>query len=120
MTKPQIIESDGQPAFVVIPYAEWQEIMDRLEDDRDNATLSAFRANGEETFPIAVADALIAGENPVKVYRQHRNLKQGALADSCGVSIPYLSQIETGKRRPSAGVLKTLAEALSVSVDDLI
>jgi DNA-binding XRE family transcriptional regulator len=91
-----------------------------LEDDADNAALSAFRANNEETFPIAVADALIAGENPVKVYRLHRGMKQPGLAEACGVSVPYLSQIETGKCRPNSGVLKKLADALSVSVDDLI
>jgi DNA-binding XRE family transcriptional regulator len=120
MNKPQIIESDGKPAFVVLPFADWQRIAALIEDGEDNAALSAFRANGEETFPIAVADALIAGVNPIRVYRQYRAMTQQELAEKCGVAVPYLSQIETGKRHPSTDVIKKIADALSVSVDDLI
>ncbi len=120
MNKPQIIESDGKPAFVVLPFADWQKIAALIEDQEDEAALSVFHANGEETFPVAIADALIAGANPIRVYRQHRAMTQRVLAEKCGVAVPYLSQIETGKRRPSTDVVKKIADALSVSVDDLI
>jgi DNA-binding XRE family transcriptional regulator len=120
MIKPQIIEANGKPAFAVLPYAEWQRIEELLEDAQDNAALESFRRNSEETFPIGVAEALIAGDNPVRVFRKHRKMTLADIAKKCGIAMPYLSQIETGKRKASADVLKKLAGALAVSIDDLI
>jgi DNA-binding XRE family transcriptional regulator len=120
MIEPQIIESDGQPAFVVLPYAEWRRIEELLEDASDNAALEAFRADAPEVFPISVADALIAGQNPVRVFRHHRKLTLKALSAKAGIAVGYLSQIETGKREPSLSVARSLADALGVTVDDLV
>ncbi len=41
------------------------------------------------------------------------------LADTAGISNPYLSQIERGLRKPSAEILKSLARALSISAETL-
>jgi transcriptional regulator with XRE-family HTH domain len=54
-----------------------------------------------------------------------RDLREGAqvsvrqLAESSGVSNPYLSQVERGLRKPSAGVLSQIAKALRVSAEVL-
>ncbi|MCY4383698.1 MAG: helix-turn-helix transcriptional regulator [Nitrospinae bacterium] len=77
------------------------------------------KAEGGESFPVDVAGRLLAGENPVRVYRNHRGMKQGDLA-AAGVHPVYLSQIETGRRTGSTRTLAAIAEALGVTVDDLI
>lgn len=41
------------------------------------------------------------------------------LAKSTGVSVPYLSQIERGLRRPSADILQAIAKGLRVSAESL-
>jgi len=41
------------------------------------------------------------------------------LAESAGVSNPYLSQIERGLRRPSAEILRQIAQALQISAETL-
>jgi len=41
------------------------------------------------------------------------------LADLAGVSNPYLSQIERGLRKPSAGILQQIAKALRISAETL-
>src|ERR1700739_548473 len=54
-----------------------------------------------------------------------RDLREGAqvsvrqLAESSGVSNPYLSQVERGLRKPSAGVLSQIAKALRISAEVL-
>ena len=78
------------------------------------------RAEGEETFPIDVADRLLDGENPVKVYRDYRGITQKALAQAAGINPVYLSQIETGRRTGSTRTLAALAAALSMGIDALI
>lgn len=47
----------------------------------------------------------------------HLSLRQ--LADACGISNAYLSQIERGLRTPSSFVLRALAEGLEMSSETL-
>lgn len=54
--------------------------------------------------------------------RRQRGLGQQSLrqlADACGISNAYLSQIERGLRTPSSFVLKALAEGLEMSSETL-
>ena len=93
---------------------------DAGELDEDLAVYDAARASDEERFPAAVADRLIAGESPLKVFRQYRGLTQGQLAEAAKTTAPYLSQIENGRRTGSVGLLHRLADALRIEIDDLV
>lgn len=104
--KPQIIEQDGKPAFVVLPIEEWERILDRIEDLEDEAAIRNFHEQGERTYPSDVVYAILDGANPVKVYREWRGLTQAELAKAAGIAKLYLSQIETGRRSGSAKVLR--------------
>ena len=123
MNKPQVIlDNTGQPAFAVIPWRDYERLTSEdaeaiLSDEEhyDRAT-----ASNDESFPIEVVDQLLAGQNPISVYRNYRGLTQNELATAAGINTVYLSQIETGKRTGSAKTLATLAKALQVTVDDLI
>lgn len=123
MNKPQVIlDNTGQPAFAVIPWRDYERLSREdaeaiLSDEEhyDRAT-----ASNDESFPIEVVDQLLAGQNPISVYRNYRGLTQNALAAAAGINAVYLSQIETGKRTGSAKTLAVLAKALQVTVDDLI
>jgi DNA-binding XRE family transcriptional regulator len=117
--KPQILEVEGKPRLAVIPLAEWERIVERLEDAEDALAVRRWRARPGETVPAEMVDRLLDGENKIKVWRMHRGMTQQALADSCGVSKPYISQLEAGSRLASQGVLRKLAAALRVDLDDL-
>ncbi len=123
MNKPQVIlDNTGQPAFAVIPWRDYERLTREdaeaiLSDEEhyDRAT-----ASNDESFPIEVVDQLLAGQNPISVYRNYRGLTQNALAAAANINAVYLSQIETGKRTGSAKTLAALAKALQMTVDDLI
>src|SRR5215475_8732719 len=54
--------------------------------------------------------------------RRQRELAQLSirqLADLCGISNPYLSQIERGLRTPSSMILQSLAKGLRLSAETL-
>ena len=51
--------------------------------------------------------------------RVANSLSLRQLAEAAGVSNPYLSQIERGLRKPSAGVLQSIASALQISAETL-
>jgi hypothetical protein len=52
-----------------------------------------------ECVPISVIDRLIARENPVRVWREHRGHSLRQLGQRAGMGIGYLSQIENGERK---------------------
>ncbi len=52
--------------------------------------------------------------------RQLAQLSLRQLAELTRISNPYLSQIERGLHQPSIGVIKALAEALNLSVTELL
>jgi DNA-binding XRE family transcriptional regulator len=92
-----------------------------LEDIRDyDMAKASIENNEDELIPSEIAFAILDGENPVKVWREYRELTQQQLADLVGISKPYLSQIETGKRAGTTDVLSALAKALNVSIEHLI
>ena len=55
----------------------------------------------------------------IRRQRQLGHLSLRQLADACGVSNAYLSQIERGLRTPSSFVLKALADGLELSSETL-
>jgi DNA-binding XRE family transcriptional regulator len=74
----------------------------------------------EELIPSEIVYAILDGGNPIKVWREFRHLTQTQLAEMAGMSTPYLSQIETGKRTGTAEVLNSIAQALRVTLDEII
>jgi len=120
----QVIERNGKPEWAVLPYEVYLQLVeqaDMLQDLRDYDRIKAAVESGEEeTVPAEVVYALLDGENPVKVWREYRNLTQKQLAEAAGISVPYLSQIESGRRRASTRVLSAIARILQVTLDDLI
>jgi transcriptional regulator with XRE-family HTH domain len=74
----------------------------------------------EELLPSAIVDAILDGQNRVRVWREHRGLTAAALAKQAGIASAYLSQIETGKREGTVEADRKLASALGITLDDLI
>ncbi len=103
--------------------AEIYEKMQRrkVSISEDAAALGAYRrTRDEETFPMDVALRIAGGESPVRIFRRHRNLTQDALGAAAGISKGYVSEIEHRRKPGSVAVLRRLAAALSVDLDDLI
>lgn len=120
----QLIERDGKPEWAVLPYEEYLKLLEQaemLEDIRDyDAAKAALEKGEDELIPSEVVYAILDGENPIKVWREYRGLTQQQLAAAVGISKPYLSQIETGKRKGTTEILSAIAKALGVSLDEVI
>ena len=87
--------------------------------DYDNAK-AALERGEEELIPSEVLYAIIDDANPIKIWREYREMTQQALAEQVGISVPYLSQLETEKRKGSLEVIAAIAKALDVSIDLLV
>jgi len=102
---------------VTLTRADYEALMDAIDDKEAAAAFE--RTRGEESFPAEVVDRIMAGENPVKVYRSHRGMSVRALGSASGLSSTYVSDIENGKLAGSVSALKAIAAALGVDLEDV-
>lgn len=123
MTK-QIITTPSGERMVVLDEIEYERLVNALEDAEDAGAVQGFEeklASGEEELiPAEYVYRMLDGENRVAVWREFRGMTSKRLADAAGITQSYLSQIETGKRDGTIGTMKKIAEALAVSIDDLV
>ena len=119
MNEPQVIvDETGRPTFAVIPWSDYERLA-AIDEDAEDAALCD-HAKAQEMFPSEVADQIVDGENPIRVFREYRGMTQKQLAQTVGVSSLYLSQIERGNRNGSVATLTAIAKALDVDLDLLV
>jgi DNA-binding XRE family transcriptional regulator len=115
----ETIVRDGK-RFVLVPEEVYERMIDDLDDLDDIRAYDAAKAKPQEFIPFEITKRILSGENPVRVWREHRGMTQQKLAEAAGISKAYLSQIEAEVRGGSVAVLSKLAKALSVDLDDLV
>jgi DNA-binding XRE family transcriptional regulator len=118
MTVQTITTPDGEE-LVVLAKAEYERLLDQADIAAGHKALAAIAA-GEEMIPAEIVNRLIDGENKVRVWRTYRGMSARDLAATVGVSAPYISEIEGNKKDGSVSVMKKIAEALKVDLDDLV
>ncbi|MCA9920896.1 MAG: helix-turn-helix domain-containing protein [Anaerolineales bacterium] len=121
--KVQLILKEGQPEYAILPYDMYLQLVEdaeMLQDIKDyDEAIQAIEA-GEELVPGEIVFAIFDGENPIKVWREYREMTQAQLAKKAGISAAFLSQIESGKRTGSTDVLKAIAAVLNLTLDDIV
>jgi len=120
MSTKHIIEYQGKPAFVVIPFNEYQELINfKKQHITDEELYLEAVAKNEEYFPEELVQRTLNGENPIKVYREYRELSQEQLATKIGKTKQYISAIENGSRTGTMDTLKKLSAVLNIDLDML-
>jgi DNA-binding XRE family transcriptional regulator len=120
----QVISQNGKPEYAVLPYLDYLELLKNAEMLDDIQTYddvkNSISKGDEELIPATVANALVEGENPIKVWREYRGFTQQQLAAEISISVPFVSQLETAKRKASINVMRKLASVLHVNIEDLV
>ncbi len=119
------------PETVTISRADLDALIDAAENAEDLASVRAWNAYvaavGRDaaitnSYTAAEAKRLLAGDSPVRIWREKRGMTQRALAAAAAAAIPsgYLSEIESGKKPGSVAAYRALAKTLAVSMEDLV
>ena len=109
-TDPQIISQNGKPAFAVIPWNEYQAMVHKqIEPDESDVW-----------FPNEVVKANVRGESLIKAWREYLKLTQAELAAKAGMKQSALARLESSNASPRKATLSKLAEAMGISVEQLI
>ncbi|MBX5144955.1 helix-turn-helix transcriptional regulator [Rhizobium lentis] len=119
----QFIMTATGERLAVMPEADYNRMLEALEDRADAEAVREFKARlatgEEELMPAEFAHRIIGGENKIRVWREFRAIADRELAEKAEISAECLSQIESGERDGSFGTIKKIAAALKVSLDDL-
>ncbi len=97
-----ITDAQGQPAFAVIPYAEFIRRY----------------AQSEDLIPHEVVSATVDGMPPIQAWREYLRLTQAELAARLAISQSALAQLETSANLNKA-TLRRVAQALGITVAQL-
>jgi mRNA interferase RelE/StbE len=110
--------------MVTISRDEYRRLLcieqDFLDAEAGEAVRKMLRDGREEAIPSEFANRIIDGESPVRVYREYRGLTQAELARVAGVNRVHLHGIEALAKSGSVATMRRLADALAVTIDDLI
>ncbi|MGA2232074.1 MAG: helix-turn-helix transcriptional regulator [Tepidisphaeraceae bacterium] len=116
--KTEIIEKKGR-RFAVVPLENFEQLRQDSEMLNDIRAYDAAKTRKDEAFPSDVAERLIAGEHPIRVFRDYRGLTQAQLAKAAKIARAYLAEIESGRKEGSVTVLRAIAAALKLDLDDI-
>ncbi len=102
--KYDLLHIQGKP-YVLVPLHDYRNLTN---------------SGADADLPEDILDKISARQDhPIKIVRKFRQMTQADLAENSGISRPYLTEIETGKKDGSLRAMKSIAGALGVSVGDL-
>lgn len=105
-TEVQIIRQGGRPAFVVVPYDQWQALTGKPVQ--------------EALLPHEVVVLMSSkGLSPIAAWRTYRGYSQAELGQRMGgLSQSHVAQLEASAR-PQKRTVENAATALGISIDQL-
>ena len=107
-----IADKGGKPAFVVVPFDEYLELVDEASEKA--------LADDDVTLPVEVARAhLVDGVSLARAWRENLGLTQEEVSVRMGVSRSAYSQMERPDQRHRRPTLQKIAAALGVTVEQL-
>lgn len=109
-TNMQILKHDGKPAFAIIPWDEYQALLNNQIGVDESDVL----------FPHNVVIANINGDSLIKAWREHFGMTQKELAEKTGIKQPTLARMEKSDSTPRKSSLAKLADAMGITVEQLI
>lgn len=105
---------------VTLRRADYERLIDLADVAHARAIELAARKGETEYLPVDMVKRLARGESPLKLWRERRSLTQRALAARAGISVSYISEIESRRKPGSVAALASLARALDISIEDLV
>lgn len=82
--------------------------------------LAQLASGDEELLPAEYVKRMLSDENPLRVWREFRGFTQTALAEASNVNRVQIADIEAGRKSGSIETVKKLADALGITLDELI
>lgn len=107
--EPQVIKQGDKPAFAVIPWETYQELVKNYVPDESDVW-----------FPQEVVESnVVKGNSLLKAWREYLDLTQAEVAMRAGMSQPAYARLEKATAKPRTATLRKLAKTLGLSLEQL-
>ena len=115
-------------AAVTLSRTQYERLLATVEDAEDQAAVALAQAREaqlgkdaarKDHLPVEPVERLLAGESPVRLWREHRGVAADGLARVALVSSDTLSDIEAGKLPLSLDMAVLIGTALDVPLAEL-
>jgi DNA-binding XRE family transcriptional regulator len=118
---PVMTKSPKGDDIVILSRREYNRLVVAANEDAaaDAAIARKAVARNEETLTEVEMDELLAAKTPLAFWRKKRGLTQAQLAKIAGIAQGFLSEIEAGHKTGAVDVLRRIASALGISLDDI-
>jgi DNA-binding XRE family transcriptional regulator len=116
----QIITTPKGEELVLLPRGEYERLLAAIERAEHARDIEGYRRGDLETLDEAEMTALLASPTPLAFWRRRRGLTQAALARQVGVSQSFIAEIELGKKVGEPALYRRMAEALAVTMEQLV
>jgi len=121
----QIIVTPSGERLAMLPEAELEALLALVGETAESTTVpdaftEALASEMEAAVPSGFLDRLLAGANPIKVWREYRGLSLIDLAEAATIPAERLAALEAGDASGSPAEVHAIAIALKLSVDDLV
>ena len=101
-TKHQVIQKDGKPLFVLVPYDEYVR--------------STTSSESKTYLPHAVVEkAAVEGKSMARAWREYKKMSQADIAGRLGITQAAYSQLEKSQDRMRGSTLRKIAAALGIT-----
>lgn len=115
MSHPTILEAEGRPAFVVLPYDEYQQLVAAA---RPNAISP--RVPADDSVPHEVMSLKVANDwSLIRAWREYLGITQVEMARRLEIRQPTYAAMEAPDGRPRLATRRRIADALGVAAEQL-
>ena len=111
----------------ILPRKEYEALVAKAKEADEDAGTARLVARakkeiaaGAALIPMAVAERIAKGENPIRAIREWRDITQLHLSFKTSIGQGYISDLETGRRKGTTAALKEIARVLEVPIDVLV
>lgn len=106
--------------MITIPKSDYTALVSAKQDLEDIIAYDRAMSDTSDSLPHQFMIRLIEGDNPLTVFRNWRGHNQSELARISQVNRIQIADIESDRKTGSVKTLKKLADALGVSIDELV
>lgn len=118
--KADIITTPKGERLAILPLEEYRRLMADSEAREIAERIARARSGDAEILSLEEVEAMLAAKSKLAFWRKKRGLSQGDLAARAGISQSYLAGLEASDRAGKPPLIKRLAHALAVRMEDIV
>ena len=118
--KHTIVVTPSGEELVLLARTDFDAMRERIDAAAHEATMAAVARGEQDLLTAEETVAALDAPTPLAFWRLKRGLTQKQLSQAVGVSQSYIADLEVGRRRGDAALVKRLARALRLRMEDLV